>query len=45
MKRDTEGRLDKDNRLESKTTRDCHLLLQPGKRLKTYLLCKGGFQE
>ena len=45
VKRDAEGRLDEDNTLKGKTTRDHHLFLQPSKRLETCLLCKGGFQE
>jgi len=35
QKRETAGRLDEDNVLESKTTRDHHLCLQPGKRPET----------
>jgi len=33
-------RLDEDNTLKSKMTQDRCLLLQPGKRLETHLLCK-----
>jgi len=35
LRREAAGKLDEDNMLESKTTRDCHLHLQPGKRLET----------
>ena len=35
LRRETAGRLDKDNVLESKTTRDRRLHLQSGKRLET----------
>ena len=45
LEREIEGRIDKDNMLESKTTQDCHLLLLPNKRLKNCLLCEGGFLE
>jgi len=45
MKKEAKGRLDEDNTLKSKTTRDRHLLLQPIKRLEAHLSCKGGFQE
>jgi len=45
VRRDAEGRLDEDNMLKGKTTRDHHLFLQPSKRLETCLSCKGGFQE
>ena len=38
-------RLDEDNMLESKTTQDHHLCLQPGKRLETQPLHKGEFPE
>ena len=34
LRREEAGRLNKNNRLESKTTQDCCLHLQPGKRLK-----------
>jgi len=43
--REVEERFDEDNVLESKMTQDCHLSLQPGKRLENCLLCKGGFPE
>ena len=45
LEREVEGRIDKDNALESKTTRDRCLLLLPNKRLKNYLLYEGGFLE
>ena len=45
LRREAVGRLDKDNTLKSKTTRDCCLCLQPSKRLETHLLCEGGFPE
>jgi len=45
VRRDAKERLDEDNVLESKTTQDCHLCLQPNKRLETHLSCEGGFQE
>jgi len=45
LKKEAEGRSDKDNRLNGKTTQDRCLFLQPSKRLKTCLLCKGGFLE
>jgi len=45
LEREVEGRIDKDNALESKTTRDHCLLLLPNKRLKNYLLYEGGFLE
>ena len=45
MRRDAEGRLDEDNIFESKTTQDCHLHLQPSKRLETRLPYERGFQE
>ena len=45
MRRDVVGRLEEDNTLENKTTRDCHLCLQPGKRLETQPLCVEGFLE
>jgi len=35
LRREAVGRLDEDNVLESKTTQDRHLCLQPGKRLET----------
>jgi len=35
QRREVAGRLDKDNALKNKTTQDCCLCLQPGKRLKT----------
>ena len=43
VRRDAEGRLDKNNVLKSKTTRDRCLCLQPGKRLEICLLYEGGF--
>ena len=45
LRKEVAGRLDEDNVLKSKTTWDCHLCLQPSKRLETWLLCKGGFPE
>jgi len=45
LRREAVGRLDEDNALESKTTQDRHLYLQPSKRLKTQPLCEGGFPE
>ena len=45
LEREIERRIDKDNTLESKTTWDYHLFLQPSKRLKNHLSCKGGFLE
>jgi len=45
LRKEAEERLDEDNGLKDKTTRDCYLCLQLGKRLKIYLLCKGRFQE
>ena len=45
LRREIEGRSEEDNMLEGKITWDHCLLLQPGKRLETYLLCEGGFQE
>jgi len=43
--REIKERFNKDNVLKGKKTRDCHLLLQPSKRLKNHLLCEGGFLE
>jgi len=37
LRREAAGRLDEDNALESKTTQDRHLCLQPSKRLETRL--------
>jgi len=37
LRREAAGRLDEDNMLKSKTTQDCHLCLQPSKRLETRL--------
>jgi len=45
LRREAAGRLDKDNALESKTTQDCRLCLQPSKRLETRLPYEGEFQE
>jgi len=45
LRREVVGRLDENNILESKTTQDCCLRLQPGKRLETWLSCEGGFLE
>ena len=45
LEREVEERIDKDNALKSKTTRDRHLLLLPNKRLENCLLCEGGFLE
>jgi len=45
VRRDAEGRLDKDNMLKSKMTRDHYFRLQPGKRLETCLPYEEGFQE
>jgi len=45
LKREVEGRIDKDNVLKSKMTWDCHLLLRPSKKLKNCLLCEGGLLE
>ena len=38
LDREVEERINEDNMLKSKTTRDCHLSLWPSKRLKSYLL-------
>jgi len=45
LEKEAEGRINKNNTLESKTTQDYHLFLLPSKRLKNCLLCKGGFLE
>jgi len=45
VRRDAKKVSDKDNVLKSKTTRDRHPCLQPGKRLKTRLPYEGGFQK
>jgi len=45
LRRETVRRLDEDNVLKSKTTRDCRFCLQPSKRLETQPSCKGGFLE
>jgi len=45
LRREVVGRLDKDNALESKTTQDCRLCLQPGKRLEIWPSYEGGFLE
>jgi len=45
LEREVEERFDEANVLESKTTRDHYLFLQPRKRLETCLLSKRGFQE
>ena len=45
LRREVAGRLDEGNALESKTAQDCHLCLQPIKRLKIWPLCSGGFPE
>jgi len=45
LRREAIERLDEDNALESKMTQDCHLCLQPGKRLETWPSCEGGFPE
>jgi len=42
LKREAKERLDEDNAFEGKTTQDCHLYLQPSKRLETYLSYKRG---
>jgi len=44
-RRETEGRPDENNKLEGKTARDHCLYLQPCKRLKTCLSCKGELLE
>jgi len=38
LDKEVEERFDKNNTLESKTTRDCRLSLWPIKRLESYLL-------
>ena len=43
LRREPVERLDEDNVLKGKTTRDCYFRLQPGKRLETRLLYKRGF--
>jgi len=45
LRRKAVGRLDEDNALESKTTQDRYLHLQPSKRLKIQPLCSGEFPE
>jgi len=45
LRREAVGRLDEDNVLESKTTRDRCLCLQPSKRLEIWPSCEGGFLE
>jgi len=45
LRKEATGRLDKDNMLKDKMTQNCHLYLQPSKRLKTRPLCKRGFLE
>ena len=45
LRRETVGRLDEDNALENKITRNCHLYLQPSKRFETQPLCERGFLE
>jgi len=45
LEKEAEGRINKNNTLESKTTQDHHLFLLPSKRLKNCLSCKGGFLE
>jgi len=45
LRRETVRRLNEDNVLKSKTTRDCHFCLQPSKRFETQPSCKGGFLE
>jgi len=43
LRRAAAERLDEDNALEGKMTQDCHLCLQPSKRLETCLPYKGEF--
>jgi len=45
LRREEARRLDENNMLESKTTRDRHFHLQLSKRLETQPLCEGGFPE
>jgi len=45
LDREVEERFDEDNMLESKTTRDHYLSLQPIKKLKSYLLFRKKPQE
>jgi len=45
VRRDVVGRLEEDNALKSKTTRDHCLCLQPSKRLETRPLCAEGSLE
>jgi len=45
LKREAAERLDEDNMLEGKMTRNCHLYLQPSKRFKTRPSCERGFLE
>jgi len=45
LRRETTRRLDEDNTLEGKMTRNCRLYLQPSKRFETRPSCKRGFLE
>jgi len=45
LRRETTGRLDEDNILEGKMTRNYRLYLQPSKRFETRPSCKRGFLE